>query len=257
VTNDTDPWITAAEAVRLLRPSLGSAVRTTICKRAYRGLIRARAETFMRDGTEIDGSTIPKEFWWAEGASALEQNWTTGDFGTWIDRTVHFEAFGISFLRADVEKMVQQNAGAPMPDRRPTGKIVFVGHGASRDWLELKAFLQDRLKLSVYEFNSAPIAGISTTERLSELLNTASMALLVLTAEDEQKDGTMRARENVVHEVGLFQGRLGFSKAIVLLEDGCSEFSNIHGLGQIRFPSRNISAKFEEIRAVLEREGLI
>ena len=78
-----------------------------------------------------------------------------------------------------------------------------------------------------------------------------------MTAEDEQADGKIRARENVVHVVGLFQGRLGFTRAIVLLEEGCEEFSNIHGLGQIRFPKGNVSAKFEEIRAVLERENLI
>jgi predicted nucleotide-binding protein len=78
-----------------------------------------------------------------------------------------------------------------------------------------------------------------------------------MTAEDEQSDGTVRARENVVHEAGLFQGRLGFRKAIVLLEDTCKEFSNINGLGQIRFPKGKINAGFEEIRRVLEREGLI
>ena len=31
----------------------------------------------------------------------------------------------------------------------------------------------------------------------------------------------------------------------------------MRGLGQIRFPNGNISANFEEIRAVLEREGLV
>lgn len=67
----------------------------------------------------------------------------------------------------------------------------------------------------------------------------------------------MNARLNVVHEAGLFQGRLGFRKAIVLLEEGCEEFSNIHGLSQIRFPKGDISARFEKIREVLEREGLI
>jgi predicted nucleotide-binding protein len=46
---------------------------------------------------------------------------------------------------------------------------------------------------------------------------------------------------NVIHEVGLFQGRLGFKRAIVLLEEGCKEFSNIQGLGQIRYPKGNIS----------------
>jgi len=62
---------------------------------------------------------------------------------------------------------------------------------------------------------------------------------------------------NVIHEAGLFQGRLGFEKAILLLEKDCEEFSNIQGLGQIRFPKGNITAIFEEIRQVLEREGLL
>ncbi|MGI9120201.1 MAG: TIR domain-containing protein [Acidimicrobiales bacterium] len=59
----------------------------------------------------------------------------------------------------------------------------------------------------------------------------------------------------MVHEIGLFQGRLGFTKAIVLLERGCEEFSNIHGIGQIRFQAGNISDAFEEVRRVCEREG--
>ena len=34
-------------------------------------------------------------------------------------------------------------------------------------------------------------------------------------------------------------------------------FSNIQGLGQIRFPKGQVSACYEEIRLVLEREGLL
>jgi len=67
----------------------------------------------------------------------------------------------------------------------------------------------------------------------------------------------MHARENVIHEAGLFQGRLGWRRAIVLLEDECEEFSNIVGLGQIRFSKGNIASCFEEVRRVLEREGLL
>ena len=62
---------------------------------------------------------------------------------------------------------------------------------------------------------------------------------------------------NVVHEAGLFQGRLGFDRAIVLLEEGCEEFSNISGLGQIRFPRGKIKSAFEDIRQVLEREDVL
>jgi len=89
------------------------------------------------------------------------------------------------------------------------------------------------------------------------MLDAAAIAVLVMTGEDEQTDGKLRARMNVVHEVGLFQGRLGFARAIVLLEEGCEEFSNIQGLGQIRFPKGNIKAAFDEARQVLEREGLV
>ena len=107
------------------------------------------------------------------------------------------------------------------------------------------------------EFNAAPSAGIANVARLKKMLDDAAFAFLVLTAEDERADGVMQARMNVVHEAGLFQGRLGFEKAIILLEEGCDEFSNIHGLGQIRFPSVSINATFEEVRRVLEREGII
>ena len=124
-------------------------------------------------------------------------------------------------------------------------------------WRDLKDFVQDRLKLPWDEFNRVPVAGIANLTRLNEMLEAAAMAFLVLTAEDELADGTTVARQNVVHEAGLFQGRLGFTKAIILLEEGCAEFSNIHGIGQIRFPKGNISAAFEEVRRVLEREGVI
>ena len=143
------------------------------------------------------------------------------------------------------------------PPRNSNGNRVFIGHGHSQTWRELKDFLEDRLGLLVDEFNRVPPAGVPTSSRLSAMLDTAAIALLVMTGEDEQPDGQLRARENVVHEAGLFQGRLGFERAIVLLEEGCEEFSNIIGLGQIRFPRNNISAAFEEIRRVLEREGVL
>ena len=85
------------------------------------------------------------------------------------------------------------------------------------------------------------------------MLDAAAIAFLIMTAEDEQADGTRHARMNVVHEAGLFQGRLGFTRAIVLVEEGCEGFSNIEGLGQIRFPKGNIAAIFDEVRRVLER----
>ncbi len=75
-----------------------------------------------------------------------------------------------------------------------------------------------------------------------------------MTGEDETSEGGLRARQNVIHEAGLFQGHLGFNRAIVLLEEGTEEFSNIQGIEQIRFGKKNIKETFGEVLATLRRE---
>jgi predicted nucleotide-binding protein len=137
------------------------------------------------------------------------------------------------------------------------GTNVFIGHGRSLIWRELKDFINERLDLPWDEFERDPVAGIANIARLAEMLDNAAIAFLIMSGEDEQSNGKLHARMNVIHETGLFQGRLGFTKAIILLEDGCEGFSNIEGLGQIRFPKGSIKAVFEEIRRILEREGII
>ena len=86
------------------------------------------------------------------------------------------------------------------------------------------------------------------------MIEKSTFALLVLTAEDEQADGTFRCRQNVSHETGFFQWKLGFSRAIVMLEEGVEEFSNIDGIQQIRFSKGNIKETYGEVLATLKRE---
>jgi predicted nucleotide-binding protein len=124
-------------------------------------------------------------------------------------------------------------------------------------WRELKDFVVERLRLPYDEFNREPVPGYTTTQRLQTMMAQAAFALLVMTAEEEHADGALHARGNVIHEAGLFQGHLGPARAIVLLEEGCAEFSNIIGLCQIRFRRGDIAARFEDVRRVLEREGLL
>jgi hypothetical protein len=177
-------------------------------------------------------------------------------------RVLHCQSFGhalrevadiVSYLLCYLEQ-TEKLKGRFMPK---TEGRVFIGHGCSPVWRDLKDFVQERLKLDWDEFNREPVAGRSTKERLEEMLDSACIAFLVMTAEDERSDGSWQARANVIHEAGLFQGRLGFERAIILLEEGCTEFSNIQGLTQIRFPKGRIDSRFEDIRRVLEREGIL
>lgn len=162
-------------------------------------------------------------------------------------------------LTPSEEESFYDSAGDASSHSPPAPKPakIFIGHGRSRIWKDLKDFVADRLHLDWDEFNRESAAGIPTTERLQKMLQDACFALIVMTGEDEHADGSLQARPNVIHEIGLFQGRLGFKRAIVLLEKERSEFSNLTGLTQIRFPKGAIESSYEEIRRVMEREGLL
>lgn len=87
---------------------------------------------------------------------------------------------------------------------------------------------------------------------MEEVTGMASFAIIVLSAEDEQADGAMRAA-GVIHEAGFFQGRLGFARAIVVLQDGVQNLSNLAGLQYVSF-EHDIRDTYGEILSTSKRE---
>jgi predicted nucleotide-binding protein len=132
--------------------------------------------------------------------------------------------------------------------------VVFIGHGRSGLWDELKDHLHEKHGYAVEAYEIGTRAGHTIRDILADMMNRSTFAILVMTAEDEFADGSFHPRENVIHEAGLFQGRLGFARAIILLEDGAQEFSNIHGLQRIRFPKGRIKETYGDVLATLRRE---
>ena len=121
-------------------------------------------------------------------------------------------------------------------------------------WARVKIFLEDELRLATITYESESRAGESIVPILEKMLEQATFAVLVLTAEDDAADGQKRARQNVIHEAGLFQGRLGFKRAVLLVQQGVEEFSNVSGLQYIPFSGQTIEQCFYELQRVLKRE---
>ena len=208
--------------------------------------------------TLFDESPLP----WSHGTA------TTYTYDRGLDIEIPDYRKNVSRWINDLESIYEQldlYEELPSNTQQPTNqdtmnnenKKYFIGHGRSLEWLKLKDFLENTLGLPYEEFNSIPQAGKITSIRLKEMLESCCMAFLIMTGEDEHTDGTLHARSNVIHEIGLFQAQLGYERAIILREEGCEVFSNIQGITYIEFPKADIEAAFEKIRGVLKRESMI
>jgi hypothetical protein len=135
---------------------------------------------------------------------------------------------------------------------KPKPEIIFIGHGHDRQWMELRDHLRDHQKFQVATYEIEPRTPSLTQNVLQSMLDQSTIACLLFTGEITHDDGSLHARENVIHELGLFQGRLGFSKVIILLDEGVHEFSNIYGINQIRFSKGKIREAFGDIVATIK-----
>jgi hypothetical protein len=190
-------------------------------------------------------------FWYRHASAGLE---VTAQCG-WTEVSVSapdrssIEAMFAIFEAALSTSIVPEPTSAPK--KKPT---VFIGHGGSPLWRDLKDHLHEQHRYPVEAYETGSRAGHAVRDVLEEMLNKSSFAILVMTGEDETASGGLRARQNVVHEAGLFQGKIGFNRTIVLVENGVETFSNISGIQQIRFETGQIRSTFGDVLATLQRE---
>lgn len=165
----------------------------------------------------------------------------------------------VVFVKAPTRANVQR-IFAPFDSKQGTevvpaeSPVVFIGHGRSSAWKDLRDHLRDQHDYRIECYESGARAGHSIRDILESMAEKSSFALLVMTGEDMDASGEMRARQNVIHEAGIFQGRLGFSRAIMLLEEDVVKFSNVDGVQYIPFSKGCIREAYGDVLATLRRE---
>ncbi len=127
---------------------------------------------------------------------------------------------------------------------------VFLGHGRAQLWNRVHRFLKDELSLEVIDFETESRAPSHIVDVLKQLLDECNFAVIVMTAEDVTADGKIRSRQNVIHEIGLFQGRHGFDRVLIFQQEDVEGFSNIAGLQTIRFKDKPEDGFYELQRAL-------
>ncbi len=95
-----EQWIPASKALEIAES------RRELCARLSAGLVTARATLLQTDNDKEMSVVIPPKFWWAEGHAALEQDWESGHFATWLGQGHRIQAFGVTVALSGLLAMV-------------------------------------------------------------------------------------------------------------------------------------------------------
>ncbi|WP_041432341.1 TIR domain-containing protein [Thiobacillus denitrificans] len=159
----------------------------------------------------------------------------------------------LEVLARDIDQIFELRANselAPPLIAAATTRRVFISHGRAPDWREVQAYVEKDIGLPTLELAQEPNQGRTILAKLMEASGQCDSAVIVMTGDDLDAAGQARARENVIHEIGFFQGKYGLGRVCLLHEEGVSIPSNIHGLVYTPFPKGMVSACF----GVLTRE---
>jgi len=158
----------------------------------------------------------------------------------------------VSALARDIEQIFETRAYSELatPEAAPPETRVFISHGRTDDWREVQAYVERDLAIKTLELAQEPSQGRTVLQKLEEESSRCNYAVIVMTGEDRDAEGNARARENVLHEIGYFQGKFGLSAVCVLHEEGTSLPSNIGGLVYVPFTRGQVQSTF----SVLARE---
>ena len=164
---------------------------------------------------------------------------------------MHFSRTQAEQLIRDIDHVFEIRANSQLEQpKQDVVQRVFITHGRSHDWRAVQAFVEKDVQLPTIELAQEANLGRTIIEKLIDSATRCSSAVIVMTGDDFANEDESRVRENVMHEIGFFQGRYGRNFVILLHEEGVNVPTNLAGVAYIPFPKGNVEAGFH----VLQRE---
>ena len=124
----------------------------------------------------------------------------------------------------------------------PKTSRIFISHGRKEEWRKIQEYVEKTLDIPTLELAQSPNKGRTIFQKLIDESDECTFAVIVMTGDDLTTDEEIRARENVIHEIGYFQGKYGANRVCLLHENGVNIPTNIQGLVYIPFPRDGVEA---------------
>jgi predicted nucleotide-binding protein len=164
---------------------------------------------------------------------------------------MHYSRSQVERLIRDIDQIFEIRANSELEQPKQEAlRRVFITHGRSDDWRAVQAFVEKDVRLPTIELAQEPNLGRTIIEKLEDSAARCDSAVIVMTGDDVANEDESRVRENVMHEIGFFQGRYGRTGVVLMHEEGVNIPTNLSGVVYVPFPNGSIEAVFH----VLQRE---
>ncbi|CAM3740561.1 CD-NTase-associated protein 12/Pycsar effector protein TIR domain-containing protein [Deinococcus saxicola] len=204
------------------------------------GRIRPQLKSLFPDLMSIFSDTIPEvKVSKRDSISSYEYSEGIREFEFTPENIVSIYKTEISTLVESITNLKSQNILMSTRERR-----VFISHGRSEDWRKVENYIFKTLEIPTLELAQQSNKGRTIFQKLIDESDQCSYAVIIMTGDDLTTDEQLRARENVIHEIGYFQGKYGPSRVCLLHEESVNIPTNLQGIVYIPFPKDYIEVAF-------------
>lgn len=146
------------------------------------------------------------------------------------DKVASFNEQLLPYLAKALTDIVNANPEFEAQPIKVSGNKVFIIHGHDVQLKTEVQLLLHRAGVNNIVLHEQADKGRNIIEKLIEETESANYAIALLSPDDELHDGTKRARQNVILEIGYFLGKLGKSRVRVLKKGDVEIPSDLSGV---------------------------
>lgn len=146
---------------------------------------------------------------------------------------------------------------------------VFIIHGHSDEWRKLERFIKDELKFNAVVLKES-YTGQVVLEKFKDAVRDSDCAVAIMSPDDIANNGSYRARQNVLFEIGYCQGIFDmyyygiqnedededdFEPVMIIKEESVDfqEVSDLLGVDVMGYTNKNVEIVFYQLGKALKR----
>lgn len=214
------------------------------------GIESALIETFGPNTIEYDRYRMASTFDW---------------YSSYIEETPHSEkvqgvteakvrskqllSAAIELLQERLDDMAPQAAPAEISEKASVSKRIFIVHGRDNDPKEAVARFVTSLGFEPIILHEQANKGRTIIEKFREEASDVGFAIVLMTPDDKTTENLLRARQNVILELGFFLGALGPDRVAAIVKGDIEKPSDFDGVFYLPFDAGWKAALGKELQA--------